>query len=479
MRKILLLLCVLILFSGCENFLNINPDSEVVNDDMFNTAEGVEDVLYGVYMSMVKEDMYGGKMSVLIPEILAQNFTTVEYYLSYLSRLELSGTFARSSVKPLWQSSYLVISYLNNIIDNLEHKSEKDFPYYKLYRGEALGLRAAIHFDILRLFAVHIGSTDENAKKKAIPYVTKYTFKVTPFSSVEEVYDKIIADLKEAESCLVEDESLMPAVRKGNEKGFTGARELHFNYYAAQAMLARVYWMKGDLKNAKLYADKVIRSSKFTFVDKNALGTFMKRRISLSETIWGLYTTNISVYLFDKQLKSNVLKLPSTYADVYKISGENTGEKDEREKKWFTTKDFEGSLKDVCIKIMDENNDVSPYMGGGYLGFSMIRLPEMYYIMAEALLEEGNAGKARVYLDSVVVARGLVKFADREFEREITIDDIMNEWHKEFYGEGIWWYCLKRKNKDIFVHERNAIVAGSDKIYTLPIPADEFESRDD
>ena len=99
--------------------------------------------------------------------------------------------------------------------------------------------------------------------------------------------------------------------------------------------------------------------------------------------------------------------------------------------------------------------------------------------MAEALLEEGNAGKARVYLDSVVAARGLVKFADREFEREITIDDIMNEWHKEFYGEGIWWYCLKRNNKDIFVHERNTIVAGSDKIYTLPIPADEFESRDD
>lgn len=45
MRKILLLLCVSILFSGCENFLDINPDSEVVNDDMFNTAEGVEDAL--------------------------------------------------------------------------------------------------------------------------------------------------------------------------------------------------------------------------------------------------------------------------------------------------------------------------------------------------------------------------------------------------------------------------------------------------
>lgn len=472
MRKIWLLLCMSFPFFGCENFLNINPDSEVVNEDMFSTPEGVEDALYGVYMSMVKEDMYGGKMSVLIPEILAQNFTTGDTYLILLSRFDNKEQDIRNMTKSMWQTSYLVISYLNNIIENLERKSEKDFPYYKLYRGEALGLRAAIHFDILRLFAVHLNSTDENAKKEAIPYVTKYTFKVTPFSSVEEVYDKIIADLKEAEACLVEDKSLMPTVRKGSESGFTGARELHFNYYAAQAMLARVYWMKGDLENAKKYADKVIQSGKFTFAIKSTLGTFITRRVSLSETIWGLYTTNISAYLYDKQMKSNVLKLPSNWASIYE-------EDDPHLKKWFVTKEFEGGVKEVCVKIMDENNDASPYTGGGYLGFSMIRIPEMYYIMAEALLAEGEAEEARVYLDSVVAARGLVKFADRDFVRDITIDDIMDEWRKEFYGEGIWWYCLKRRNKDIFVHERNSVIAGSDKIYTLPIPADEFEYRDE
>lgn len=478
-RKILLLLCIPLLFSGCENFLNINPDSEVVNDDMFSTAEGVEDALYGVYMSMVNEDMYGGKMSIVVPEILAQNFTTSDNYLSHLSSFDFDNVYGRNVAKELWKASYLVVSYLNNIIENLDHKSEKDFRYYNLYRGEALGLRAVIHFDILRLFAVHIGSTDENAKKKSIPYVTKYTFKVTPFSSVEDVYDKIIADLKEAESCLVDDETLMPSVRKGSEVGFTGARELHFNYYAAQAMLARVYWMKGDLENAKVYANKVIQSGKFIFADKMSLETFMKRRVSLSETIWGLYTTNISSYLYDKQVKSNVLKLPSSWADVYKIANVAEGEKDKREKAWFVTKEIGGGHKEVCAKIMDENNNVSPYTGGGYLGFSMIRIPEMYYIMAEALLEAGDRDGARIYLDSVVSARGLVKFADREFPRDITLGDIMNEWHKEFYGEGIWWYCLKRKNKDIFVHEKNNIIAGSDKIYTLPVPADEFESRDD
>ena len=150
MRKIWLLLCMSFPFFGCENFLNINPDSEVVNEDMFSTPEGVEDALYGVYMSMVKEDMYGGKMSVVVPEILAQNFTTSDEHLFYFSRLEFNNTSIKYLCRDMWQVSYLVISYLNNIIENLERKSEKDFPYYKLYRGEALGLRAALHFDILR-----------------------------------------------------------------------------------------------------------------------------------------------------------------------------------------------------------------------------------------------------------------------------------------------------------------------------------------
>ena len=99
MEKIILLACISLFFLGCGNFLDINPESEVVNDDMFSTAEGVEDALYGVYMSMVKEDMYGGDMSVLFPEILAQNFLTDEGYWIYLSRLDYSDVYARVSCK--------------------------------------------------------------------------------------------------------------------------------------------------------------------------------------------------------------------------------------------------------------------------------------------------------------------------------------------------------------------------------------------
>ena len=107
----------------------------------------------------------------------------------------------------------------------------------------------------------------------------------------------------------------------------------------------------------------------------------------------------------------------------------------------------------------------------------MIRIPEMYYIMAEALLEEGDKEYARDYLDAVVSARGMVKFADRDTGKDITLEDIMNERRKELFGEGQLWFCLKRLNRDIYVHALDATLKGNDRIYTLPLPTEELAPR--
>ena len=50
----------------------------------------------------------------------------------------------------MWKQAYTAIGYVNNIIINLENKDEKAFKHYNIYLGEALGLRAYLHFDLLR-----------------------------------------------------------------------------------------------------------------------------------------------------------------------------------------------------------------------------------------------------------------------------------------------------------------------------------------
>ena len=64
MEKIILLACISLFFLGCGNFLDINPESEVVNDDMFSTAEGVEDALYGVYVDGERGYVWWGYVGV-------------------------------------------------------------------------------------------------------------------------------------------------------------------------------------------------------------------------------------------------------------------------------------------------------------------------------------------------------------------------------------------------------------------------------
>ena len=91
--------------------------------------------------------------------------------------------------------------------------------------------------------------------------------------------------------------------------------------------------------------------------------------------------------------------------------------------------------------------------------------------------EEGDKEEACVYLDAVVAARGMTKFKDREGKLEISLDDIMDERRKELFGEGQWWFCLKRLNQDVYVHALGATLKGSDKIYTLPLPSEELDPR--
>lgn len=55
-------LAVVLLFSGCDNWLDVRPETEVNEDDMFDTEQGFMDALYGVYVNLGQNDLYGGSL---------------------------------------------------------------------------------------------------------------------------------------------------------------------------------------------------------------------------------------------------------------------------------------------------------------------------------------------------------------------------------------------------------------------------------
>jgi tetratricopeptide (TPR) repeat protein len=472
MKKIIYIF-ILMAFISCDDFLDVNPKSVVVNDDLFENDEGFQDAIYGVNSSLAVEELYGQRISYEFTDLSAQLFVpSTDLKRNDLSRCKFIDSYATKSIKNVWKKMYEVIGYVNNILLNLEEKTPEEIRHYNMYKGEALGLRAAMHFDLLRLFAVDINSSNQEALKRGIPYVWTYNYAITKFSSVEKVYGYILEDLLEAEKLLKEDENLISFPRKAGGRYFTDARITHMNLYAVQAMLARVYWQKKDMTNAAIYAKKVIDSDKFHLMLKTDLDTELASVMSFNETIWGLYSNKFyeetAIKLFDR---SDHLCVDPNYEANYEVD-ESLG-RDYR-LDWFglDEQNYKCLIKfyNSLAKEKEDNYDDSK----GYLGINMIRIPEMYYIMAEALLET-DLDEATKYFDAVIESRGILGIGKRIDGTVLTRQMIMEERRKEFIGEGQEWFRMKRDNEDITLITSGGVTPASDNLYKWPYPDVEDE----
>ena len=75
MRKYIQLLIMVFGLPACESFLDVKPEGEVLGDVLFETSEGCEDALYGVYANLGQLELYGEVLSYELPDLLASYYT--------------------------------------------------------------------------------------------------------------------------------------------------------------------------------------------------------------------------------------------------------------------------------------------------------------------------------------------------------------------------------------------------------------------
>jgi hypothetical protein len=491
MKKQLLLILLIPLMAGCENFLDIRPKSEVLEKEIFSDDEKTEDALYGIYGQLGGNAVFfgggsGDSFLGVAGDLMSGNthiVSAAQTGLAHFSHARWNIKQAIDLAEPIWKEYYSVIGHVNNIINHFDEGEVAEMKYGDLYYGEALALRAWLHFNLLQYFAVDISSSNAAAKARAIPYVTRYSFAITPFSSVEDIYGYIIDDLTKAEALTVADEQLLGYPRDNVADGFTSCRILHLNHYAVQAMLARVYFHKGDMINAAKYAKMVIDSEKFPLMTPQEMANYVCGELHLKETVFGVwsekFTTNCKNY-YNPNSNISLLVMASDLALLYGDKGPEPGEDIRfREGVWFYTSSDGYRMSKM---VTPERNMVgSDYVGQSIAGANVIRIPEMYYIMAEALLES-DRDLATEYIDQVIESRGMVGIADRpEGENMLTAEHIYRERRKEFYGEGMQWFNMKRLRRNIIDTPSGEALDGSkDATYTVPIPISiEMEQRDE
>ena len=103
----------------------------------------------------------------------------------------------------------------------------------------------------------------------------------------------------------------------------------------------------------------------------------------------------------------------------------------------------------------------------------MIRIPEMYYIAAEALLESDYDQALELY-NTVREHRGLKAIAD---DKELTVELINDERYKEMIGEGQTYFNMKRQNLSIVSYDGKTTYQPVNGIYAIPVPDIEMENR--
>lgn len=488
-RSLFLFLSLLI--SSCANFLDVNPKAEVVDKDMFSSRQGCEDAVMGLYGELKSPKLYGERWNWGVFDVLSQDFSAGDEVYNYLEVYNYND--AQKMIDTMWIEPYKVIGYSNNIINNLEMRTEDRFSLQDLYLGEAYGIRAMLHFDLVRAFAPHV---ELKPNVQGIPYVTKYSFKHTPFSTVTQVYDFIIADLKKAQEYLESDEQNIIYPRPKDEdikSSFLKGRQMHFNYYAATALLARVLWTKGAYSEARTEAMKVIRSQKFPLAEKDEIPNLIAGVLSPKETLWGIYS-NSYIDLTKNRLNTNAswisnipyqaslgAQYPMTYDYIYSLYlGDNAGV--DSRLNWFRPA-IEGIKTNNCLKVVDsfiiKEETNTPTKRGFYDGISMMKVSEMYYIVAEAYLRENQKDQAAPYINSVLLSRGLTPLESRNPIIDPSIEFLYNERHKDMYCEGQRWFDMKKLNMNIVSNKAMTTLTASDQLYVLPIPLAEFENRNE
>lgn len=487
MKKINILLSCLMAISltSCEDFLDVRPKAEKLERDLFKNAQGFEDAIYGVYGSLASTSMYGKDMLWGVTEILAQNLQCSDAGLGRgelfaLARYDYkSNDYLRQRFSAIWTQTYQSIGYANNILEQLNDWSPETLPLYNHYKGEMLGIRALLHFDLLRLYA------PMNESATGIPYVTAYSYDVKPFRTVGEVYGFILKDLLEAEQLLAADEqTIVYPHNNENYNKFENYRETHFNLYAVRALLARVYWMRGDMANAAKYATNVIDSQKFPLVDVTEVQDYLAGVLSPKETIFGIYapsyletsraylynnTSYVSYSPYDNVSGINYLE---PWQAIYSLDVAGTAQ-DYRRNHFKVETAQTRFLKLVDYHAIENTKraDAAELISG----VTLFHTSELYLIAAEALLQT-NYQKALSYFNTEITSRGLTALQQNE---TLTVDRIFNEYRKELFGEGQLWFNMKRLNKDIVSNAETKTIAGSDEVYVIPIPEEEFEYRNE
>ena len=480
-RKYVFLLLVVSL-SSCTKWLDVMPKDIVDEEELLTSYLGYRNALNGVYRQMGSTGMYGKELSWGFVDVLAQSYYAGTGYIGQyhdyneVMNFKYTGDKVKAYLETIWTQTYNAIANCNNIIGKIQSADTSMFPMGEheknLILGEALGLRAFLHFDMLRLFAP-APVVDDN--RLYIPYFDKFPSYGENNCSVTEMLEYIVTDLKRAKDLVASYDTLTPenVIRLTKDGGnfilvsgyrpddvFYAFRGYRMNYPAIVSILARVYNYAGKHDEAFAAVKEVLdlrteySSEYYHFTPDADVSSDRKMRMDL-------------IFAVASQ------KLLDNYLPYSTQSGGGSGDARLVLRDWSTLFDdpadyrktklsvaVNGStryfMSNRNIQISTEENDVCP----------IIRLSELYYILAEYYMSKENWTEATKQLDIVRGGRNCTKGRLEIGDRASFKTELLKEVQREFASEGQKFFYYKKFNE-------KCVASMTQGDFVLPLPESE------
>ncbi|SEA88363.1 RagB/SusD family nutrient uptake outer membrane protein [Pedobacter hartonius] len=402
--------------SSCRKFIEIPPPANsIVTSQVFADSANATAAITGIYINMMNRAgslNIANSLTTVCTALAADELNNTDNTVVFKDFQTNVITITNNYNLTCWSTAYAYIYQANACIEGAARSSTISTTLKNRITGEAMFIRAYLHFYLVNLFG-------------PVPLVTSVDYKVNgslPRASVDEVYKQIDSDLAAATQLLQNDP--------------VPINKLHVNRFAVAAFSARVALYEKKWSQADAAATSVINAG--YRLEPVLNNVFLAGN---QEQIWQMSPPNPGDETSEGQLilpKNPALVPAFTVTNNLKTIFEVA---DQRAQQWLKTVTVAG------------NNYTHPFKYKLYIdgaatpkeGYSMLRLAEQFLIRAEARAQQNDLIGALADLNVIRRRAGLADASAANQADALRL--IMHERQAEFFCEwGHRWLDLKRTN---------------------------------
>jgi len=404
-----------IFFSSCKKFVEVPlPNDQLSSEFVFTNDNSAIQSITGIYSEMMNnQSQFSDGLTSMFAGMAADElyYYTAGFRDEFVNN-QLSSINHSNLESYFWNPCYRYIYAANKCIEEVEGSGKLSQPVKQMVLGEAKFIRAFCYFHLINLFG-------------DVPLILSTDYHTTqsiPRTSLDNVYNKIVEDLKDAQIKL--------------QISYPTAERTRPNKFSATGLLARVYLYKKDWSNAEISANAIITAGIYS-LNNNLNEVFL---INSNETIFQLRPVNPTRNTWEGSyiIPSSNSSTPTFLITGTLINNFETG--DQRKVSWTKSRVFSGQTLYYPFKYKVRiGSVVTEY-------YVVLRLAEQYLIRAEARIQQNNITGALSDLNVIRIRAGLPNTLATSVNEIVAA--IEQERRMELFAEwGHRWFDLKRTDR--------------------------------